>query len=78
VALNEKVSGKIAYVTALFPYLVLLILGVRGWMLPGADIGIKFYIYPDFSRLKDLRVWSDAAGLFIFITQHLFDLKQTK
>lgn len=32
-------------------------------MLPGSDIGIKFYIYPDFSRLADVRIWSDAAGM---------------
>ncbi len=57
-----SVSGKLVYFTALFPYFVLLILGVRGWMLPGADLGIKYYIYPDFSRLKDYRVWIDAAG----------------
>lgn len=30
-------------------------------MLPGADIGIKYYIYPDISRLADVNVWVDAA-----------------
>ena len=53
--------GKLVYFTALFPYVVLLILGIRGWMLPGADIGIKYYIYPDISRLADVNVWVDAA-----------------
>ena len=52
-----KVSGKLVYFTSLFPYVVLLILGIRGWTLPGADLGIKYYIYPDFSRLKDYTVW---------------------
>ena len=56
-----KVSGKLVYFTSLFPYVVLLILGIRGWLLPGADKGIKFYIYPEFSRLSDIKVWSDAA-----------------
>ena len=57
----QKVAGKLVYFTALFPYVVLLILGIRGWLLPGAADGIKYYIYPDFSKLGNLQVWSDAA-----------------
>ena len=66
--LNEifKVSGKLVYFTALFPYVILLILGINGWRLPGAGLGIKFYITPDFSRLKDWTVWTDAAVQIFF------------
>jgi SNF family Na+-dependent transporter len=32
-------------------------------MLDGADIGIKFYLTPDFSKLRDVNVWKNAAGL---------------
>ncbi len=35
-------------------------------MLEGAGVGIKFYIYPDFNRLKDYNVWTDAAVQIIF------------
>ncbi len=61
-----KVSGKLVYFTSLFPYLVLLILGIRGWMLPGAEIGIRFYILPEWSKLADIKVWSDAASNLYF------------
>ena len=42
-------------------------MGIRGWLLEGADIGIKYYIYPNFSRLGDLKVWTAAASQ-IFLT----------
>lgn len=57
-----KVSGKLVWFTALFPYVVLLILGIRGWLLPGADVGIRFYVIPDWTKLGDIGVWSDAAS----------------
>jgi SNF family Na+-dependent transporter len=61
-----KVSGKLVYFTSIFPYVILLILGIRGWMLEGAEEGIKFFIYPDFNRLKDFNVWMDAAVQILF------------
>lgn len=54
------------YFTTVFPYVVLLILGVRGWLLPGADIGIKFYITPEFEKLANIQVWTDAGNFLHF------------
>ncbi|KAM8868345.1 sodium- and chloride-dependent GABA transporter 2-like isoform 4-T6 [Synchiropus picturatus] len=56
-----KSTGKVVYFTATFPYLMLLVLLVRGLTLPGALDGIKFYLYPDPSRLLDPQVWMDAG-----------------
>ncbi|XP_066561896.1 sodium- and chloride-dependent GABA transporter 2 [Amia ocellicauda] len=56
-----KSTGKVVYITATFPYLMLLVLLVRGITLPGATQGLRFYLYPDLSRLSDPQVWMDAG-----------------
>lgn len=52
-------SRQVVYFTATFPYLMLVVLLVRGLTLPGALDGIKFYLWPDPARLADPQVGTD-------------------
>ncbi|XP_022079557.1 sodium- and chloride-dependent glycine transporter 1-like [Acanthaster planci] len=56
-----KTSGKVVYVTSIFPYVVLTCLLIRGITLEGAIDGIIYYIKPDIEKLKQAKVWQDAA-----------------
>ncbi|KAJ8372065.1 hypothetical protein AAFF_G00294790 [Aldrovandia affinis] len=61
-----KSTGKVVYFTATFPYVMLLVLLVRGLTLPGAINGIIFYVYPDPTRLTDPQVWLDAGSQILY------------
>lgn len=61
-----KSSGKAVWVTALAPYVVLICLLFRGITLPGADEGIRYYLTPEWEKLKNTRVWIDAASQIFF------------
>ncbi|XP_039292530.1 sodium-dependent serotonin transporter [Nilaparvata lugens] len=59
-------TGKAVWVTALAPYVVLVILLVRGISLPGASEGIRYYLTPQWHKLKYSKVWIDAASQIFF------------
>ncbi|KAK2155964.1 hypothetical protein LSH36_225g01061 [Paralvinella palmiformis] len=61
-----KSQGKVVYFTATFPYLVLLVLLVRGLTLPGSMNGIMYYLTPQWHRLASAKVWGDAAVQIFF------------
>ncbi len=50
------------------PVLVFLTLVIVFWSLrlPGAKEGIAIYLKPDFSRLRDIKVWMDAFSQIFF------------
>jgi len=49
-------SGKVAYFTAIFPYLVLFIFLIRGLTLPGSENGILFFIEPQWDKIFEPEV----------------------
>lgn len=61
-----KSSGKAVWFTAIMPYIVLIILLGRGVTLPGSGDGIMYYLTPQWHKLKNTRVWIDAASQIFF------------
>ena len=49
-------AGKVVWFTALMPYVIIIILLVRGVLLDGAAEGVMFYLNPELSRLKETEV----------------------
>ncbi|XP_046849414.1 sodium- and chloride-dependent GABA transporter 1-like isoform X2 [Xenia sp. Carnegie-2017] len=61
-----RTTGKVVYVTATVPYLILLILFFRGVTLDGAGDGVLYYVKPRLHSLMDLKVWVDAASQIMY------------
>ena len=47
---------QVVYVTAIFPYIVLLVLLIRGLTLPNSTQGIIYFLKPQWYRLGDAKV----------------------
>ncbi|KAJ4937348.1 hypothetical protein JOQ06_001912 [Pogonophryne albipinna] len=61
-----KATGKVVYITATFPVVMLIVMLIYGLTLPGAVTGIRYYLYPDLTRLTDPQVWMDAGSQILF------------
>ncbi|TSL04366.1 Sodium-dependent proline transporter [Bagarius yarrelli] len=62
---NAPLCG-VVYVTATFPYFVLIVLIIRGATLEGSLQGVSFYLTPVWSRLANAQVWNDAASQIFY------------
>lgn len=58
---------QVVYLTATFPYVMLLVLLVRGITLPGAGQGIIYYLKPNIRRLADPQVQRMHANRHPFV-----------
>lgn len=54
--------GKVVKFTVSLPVICLLIMAVRGMMLPGAMSGLAKLFIPDWNALGDSNLWVDAIG----------------
>ncbi|XP_060520477.1 sodium-dependent neutral amino acid transporter B(0)AT3 [Cylas formicarius] len=59
-------SGKVVYVTATFPYIVLIIFFFRGITLKGAGDGIRHLFTPSWHIILDPVVWLEAGTQIFF------------
>jgi len=59
-------SGKVVYVTATLPYVILAIFFVRAITLQNAIAGVAFYLMPDISKLYTGEVWMRAANQIFY------------
>ncbi|TNN61115.1 Sodium- and chloride-dependent transporter XTRP3 [Liparis tanakae] len=61
-----KSSGKVVYLTAIFPYVVLIIYLIRGFTLHGAFNGVAYMFTPKLEQLTNLNTWINAATQIFF------------
>lgn len=53
-----KVMGKISMFTATIPYAIIVLMFIRGVTLPGAQLGLDYYIFkPNMAAIYDKDTW---------------------
>jgi neurotransmitter:Na+ symporter, NSS family len=58
--------GKVVWIAVPVPWIMLLILTVRGLTLEGSIGGLAYYLEPDFSKLREPQIWRYAFGQVFF------------
>ena len=72
-----KLVGKIVWLTVPLPWIMLLILAVRGLTLEGCMKGLTFYLDPDWSQLAKPTTWRFAFGQVFFSLSLAFGVMVT-
>ena len=68
-----KSIGKAAYVTGLAPFLTLAILLINGLTLDGSWTGIQYFVYPDFTKVLEPKVFKRIINENWFIRFHFIN-----
>lgn len=58
--------GKLVYFTAIFPYIILTILLIRGLTLDGSWEGVKYYVTPQWDKLAGPQIWGDSSSQIFY------------
>ncbi len=72
-----RLVGKVVMWTVPLPWLMLLILTIRGLTLDGAVRGLEYYLEPNWSRLADPTTWRWAFGQMFFSMSLAFGIMIT-
>ena len=72
-----RLVSKVVMWTVPLPWIMLLILTLRGLTLPGAAEGLNFYLDPDFSKLAEPETWRWAFGQMFFSMSLAFGVMVT-
>jgi len=63
---GARVIGKVAVWTVTIPWVLLVVLLIRGVTLPGAVDGLNYYLTPDLTALGNVEVWFAALSQIAF------------
>ncbi|MCP4747336.1 MAG: sodium-dependent transporter [Desulfobacteraceae bacterium] len=63
---GPETVGKVVYATVAIPWIILVVLVIRGVTLEGAHAGLNYYLTPDFSKLMNPKVWLAAYTQVFF------------
>ena len=63
---GPQTVGKVVYATVIIPWLILIVLVIRGVTLEGSGIGLEYYLHPTFSKLLDPSIWRAAFAQVFF------------
>ena len=72
-----KLVSKVVLWTVPIPWVMLLILTIRGMTLPGAIQGLEYYLEPDWMQLASPETWRMAFGQMFFSMSLAFGIMIT-
>lgn len=63
---GTRTVSKVVYFTVLIPWGLLVLFIIRGLTLPGAGVGLEFYLTPIWSKLLSAKIWLAAISQVFF------------